>query len=66
MEFFDQRSGSCLTDLATKIGRLAADLAFDVVECSDALDSFGCDRRAVGYLDVVELAPNVSLIQSSG
>jgi hypothetical protein len=44
MEFFDQRSGPCLTDLASQISRLAADLALDVIECSDTLDGFGCNR----------------------
>ena len=44
MEFFDQRCGPCLANLASQLGRLAADLAFDVVECADAMDSFRGNR----------------------
>lgn len=44
MEFFDQRSDSCLTNLASQVGRLAAYLAFDAIQCADALDSFISDR----------------------
>ena len=44
MKFFDQRSSPCLTNLASQIGSLAADLALNVIEFADTLDSFRCDR----------------------
>ena len=66
MQFFDQWPGTCLADLASQVGRLAADLSFDVVQRAGPLDGFGCDRGAGSSLDVIELAPDVSLIQSSG
>ena len=44
MEFFDLRSGPCLANLTSQLGRLAAELAFDIVECADALDSFRSNR----------------------
>jgi len=44
MEFFDQRSGPCLANLTSQVGRLAADLAFDAIQCADALDSFRGNR----------------------
>ena len=59
MQFLNQRPGSCLADLASQVGRLAADLSFDVIERADALDSLGCDRGAGGNLNVIQLAPDV-------
>src|SRR5579859_1313860 len=59
---FPSRSAGCqraarsgLTNIAAKIGRLAADLFFDAVECADAVDGFGGDRRRMNRVDVVEL-----------
>ena len=40
-------------------GRAAPDLGFDGVERGDALDRFGCHRRGMRDMDLVELAPGM-------
>src|ERR1700744_2630475 len=60
MKFIERRTSAGLPDLGTHRRRLAAHFAFDVVECTDPLDGFGSDGRSVGYLDVIELASDVS------
>ncbi len=59
MEFVDQWPCTCLAYFASEAKRLAAGLAFDIVECADTLNGFGRNRRTVGHLDVVELTPDV-------
>lgn len=44
---------------ASLIRRLAADRAFDGVELCDAVERALGDRRAIGLMDVVELAPRM-------
>lgn len=60
MKFIEQRSSACLPDLGSYCSWLAAYFAFDVVECADTLDGFSSDGRPVDYLDVLELASNMS------
>jgi len=43
MEIIHERSRSCLANLTTQVSRLATNLAFDVVELSDPLDSLASD-----------------------
>ena len=62
VELGELRSGACLADLLTNLGRLAADLRLDAVEFTDAGERFASDGRVGGHVDVVELsarrAPN--------
>lgn len=30
-------------------------LAFDSIECSDAVERFGCDRRRMNFVDIMKL-----------
>jgi hypothetical protein len=59
VQVIQQRTSPCLADLASQLSWLAADLALDVIEETDALDGLRSDRRAVGYVDVIELAPDM-------
>jgi hypothetical protein len=62
----EQRLGAGLANFASHLSRFAAHFFFNVVESADASDSFRRDRRCVYYVNVVELAPRMRLIQSSG
>src|ERR1700694_4226448 len=48
-----------IAHFAAFIGRPASNLFLDPVQRCDALDRFGCDRRLVRFLQVVELAPDM-------
>jgi hypothetical protein len=56
MERFEQRPGASMTDLGSPAWGTAPDLGLDVVQCTDALERFGRDRRAMRLVDVVERA----------
>src|ERR1019366_5744571 len=56
---FEQRFGPCLADLLPLVRRAPSDLSFDGIQCPDALQSLGCQRRSVRLLQVVELAPHM-------
>jgi hypothetical protein len=56
MEVIEQRPGSCLPYFSSLFNSLTADLSFDSVQRADAIESFGCERRRMNFVDVVELA----------
>jgi hypothetical protein len=66
LKIVKQRPGSCLADGQPEIGGLAADLVLDSIKISDALQRFGRGGRGMDSMDLVELAPRMRLIQSSG
>jgi hypothetical protein len=51
MKLIEQRTSACLPDLGPGLSRVAANLAFDVIERTDTLDRFGSDRSSVGSFD---------------
>src|SRR5947199_46170 len=55
MHALQQWHGSCLPDLLTHLRSAAADLLLDRIECGCAIDGFGCDRRWMCHMDLVEL-----------
>src|SRR5579863_8173160 len=57
MKIIEQRLGASLAYRATKLRGLAAYLFFDSVEGPDAGEGFGCCRRSMDHMNVVELAP---------
>ena len=59
MQLIDKRLGTTLADGSSQFGRLAADLFLDCVKGSDPCDGFGSNRRGVGHMDIVELAPGM-------
>ena len=65
-EVTEQWLGSGLPDVQPHIHRLAADLVFDGIQGTDPGQSFSRGGRGVHNMDLVELAPGVRLIQSSG
>ena len=56
----EQRLGARLTNFASYLGRLAANIFFDAVQSADASDGFGGNGRCMDYVNVVELAPGMS------
>jgi hypothetical protein len=66
MKLIKKWLGSGLPDLSSLLGRMAADLAFDAVQCTDSIDRLYCDRRRMNLMDIVELAARMRLIPSSG
>jgi hypothetical protein len=44
MKLIEQRPSACLPDLGPDLGRLAVNVALDVIESTDTLDGFGSDR----------------------
>ena len=59
MQFIDQRPCPRLSDAQPEIGRLATHFFFDAIEGSDAGQRFGCGRRWVDGVDVMELTPSM-------
>lgn len=59
MEFGKHRPRPRLPAGAPRRRALAADLALEGIQLPDAPDGLGGKRRAVGHVDVVELAPHV-------
>jgi len=53
----EQRFRPGLTDGLPDRQRASPDLGFDGIQSGDAFDRFGCDRRGVRDVDLVELAP---------
>ena len=60
VQLVDQRLGTGLTNLAPKLGRLAADLILDRIERGDLSQGFRRGRRGMERMDLVKLAPCVS------
>src|ERR1039457_2569854 len=58
-QVFEQGPGTRLADLAPDIDGLAANLFFNRIESADAVERFGCDRRRMRFMNLVELAPGV-------
>jgi len=59
LQLVDQRTRARLSLESTFIGQSPADLALDVVEIADSSYRLVSDRRAGGFVQVVELAPGV-------
>jgi hypothetical protein len=58
----EQRPGAGLTSLLAFIRHTSADLALNRVQFADATQSFRRERRGMGLLQIVKLAPDVRLI----
>jgi hypothetical protein len=59
MHRYKQRASTCVAHLAALFRRSASDLALDLIERVDALDSFRRNGRLMCLYQVVELAPDV-------
>jgi hypothetical protein len=58
-ELLDERSGAALADGAADLRRQAAGILLDGVEGADAIERRERQRRAIGLVDVEELAPDM-------
>src|SRR5690606_34976637 len=59
VQLVEQGSCACTSNRLPLVRWPSADLAFDLVECTDPGEGLLRDRRAGRLVDVVELAPNV-------
>ena len=66
MQLIEQRPGAGLSNMLSQFGGLAANFLFDAVEDADARQRLDGRGRSVDDMNLVKLAPRMSLIQSSG